>query len=75
MTQIYFADGGKTTDHLHIVYELLIAAEDEVQTVLPELLTLGAWRNGRHFSDEVLRRMISGPGYAFAKIISSGRRT
>ncbi|MPM06355.1 hypothetical protein SDC9_52654 [bioreactor metagenome] len=42
---IDLANSSQTTDHLHIVNELLIATEDEIQAVEPILFTFVAGRN------------------------------
>ena len=52
------ANGGETTDHLYIVDEFPVAAENGVQAVEPYLFAPITGRNGSGLGDEVLRGML-----------------
>ena len=60
-------DGGEAADHLHVVDELPIPLEDQVQVVQPELPALVAGRDRGDLRDEVVGRVLAGTGRPFRR--------
>ena len=69
--RVHLADQTKPADHLHIVDQALVTAEEHLQGILPDLATFLIRHDRRHFGDQVSRISRSPAVQTFGEVVGA----
>ena len=69
--RVYFANQTETANHLHIVDQALVTAEEHLQSILPETATILVRNDRRHFCNQVSRIRRFPAVETFGEVISA----